>query len=143
MTNAYDRSAHPPTSVALQAWGIPPKAVKVLLIALQTMQFFLRTGFGESQQSYGGTREHPIFGFGQGNGAAPPGFAALSALLINAYKRMGNGAKLTSSYTARMFVLAAVMYVDDTDLTHLAPSQLTSDADLFKQVQKSTTNWVC
>ena len=38
------------------------------------MQFFLRTGFGESKQSYGGTLENPNFGLGQGNGAAPPDF---------------------------------------------------------------------
>ena len=54
---------------------------------------------------------------------------------------MGNGAKLTSAYTARMFVLAAVMYVDDTDLTHRASTQDTGDEVLFQQVQQATTDW--
>lgn len=99
----------------------------MLLIALQTMQFCLRTGFGESEASFGGSKENPLAGSGQGSGAAPAAFSAISALVVNAYRRMGNGAKLTSSYTARMFCLAAVMYVDDTDLLHWAPSASTSD----------------
>ena len=40
---AYDSVAHPIASVALQAWGVSLMMVKVLLCALQTMQFFLRT----------------------------------------------------------------------------------------------------
>ena len=41
-------------------------------------------------------------------------------------------------YTCRMFLLATVMYVDDTDLLHLAPSQETSDEELIHQVEEST-----
>ena len=106
------------------------------------MQFCVRTGFGESDRFYGGSEENPLAGYGQGNGAAPPAFSALSALIVNAYKRMGNnGAKLTSSYTARLFLLAAVMYVDDTDLCHMTPTVTSSDEELIQQVQTSTNAW--
>ena len=40
-----------------------------------------------------------------------------------------------------MFLLAAVMYVDDTDLLHLAPSKQTTDEELFTQVEDSTKAW--
>ena len=30
----YDRRAHPPTSIAMQSWGVPKCAVKVVLTAL-------------------------------------------------------------------------------------------------------------
>ena len=140
--DCYDRAAHGPASIGLQAWGITPKTVSVLLKAMMTMQFCLRTGFGESKQFYGGSEDNPLAGFGQGNGAAPPGFSALSSLIVNAYKRMGeNGAKLTSCYTARMFLLAAVMYVDDTDLCHMAPSQTSTDEALIARTQRSTNGW--
>ena len=54
---------------------------------------------------------------------------------------MGHGAKLTSAYTSRMFILAAVMYVDDTDLLHWAPSPTTSSGELVQQVQEATNDW--
>ena len=101
-SNCYDRVAHPPISVALQGWGVPKEAMCTMLIALQIMQFFLFTGFGESKQSYGGALVNPNQGLHQGNGAAPPGFAVLSALIVNVYHQMGHGAKPTSSYMARL-----------------------------------------
>ena len=82
----YDRTAHPPSNIALRSWGIPAAAIKVLLKALQTMQFCLRTGFGESKEFYGGSEDDPTQGSGQGNGAASALFSALGALVVNAYR---------------------------------------------------------
>jgi hypothetical protein len=67
---------------------------------MQTMQYVLKTGFGESTETYGGTSTSPNLGLGQGSGASPPGFMALSLLIVNAYRRMGHGAKILSSYSA-------------------------------------------
>ncbi len=89
--DCYDRAAHPPTSIALQSWGIPKSANRVLLATMQTMQYVLKTGFGESAESYGGTALSPLTGLGQGSGASPPAFMALSLLIVNAYRRMGHG----------------------------------------------------
>ena len=35
--DCYDRVAHPPASIALQSWGVPLPAIRVLLLAMQTM----------------------------------------------------------------------------------------------------------
>ena len=110
--------AHPPTRLALQSSGVPVAAVKVLLRALQVMQFCLRTGFGEASGTYGGTERNGLAGSGQENGAAPPSFVALSTLVVNTYKRSGRGAKITPTRTARLVLLAAIMYVNDTGLLH-------------------------
>ena len=64
--------------------------------------------------------DNPTLGLGMGNGAGPPDFSVLSTLIVNAYKRMGHGMKLTSADKARLFLLVAVMYVYDTDLLHRA-----------------------
>ena len=98
--DCYDRAAHPPTSIALQNWGIPASAIRILLTSMRTMQYVLKTGFGESTETYGGTRTSPNSGLGQGSGASPPGFMALSSLIVNAYRRMGHGAKILLSYLA-------------------------------------------
>jgi hypothetical protein len=67
---------------------------------MQTMQYVQRTGFGESSESYGGSADSPISGLGQGSGASPPAFMALSSLIVNAYRRLGHGAKIKSLYVA-------------------------------------------
>jgi len=54
--DCYDRVSHLPAAMALRGWGIPKEAVKILLQTMQLMQYFLRTGYGESKQSYGGRR---------------------------------------------------------------------------------------
>ena len=60
---------------------------------------------------------------------------------MNAYKRSGNGARLTPARTARIFVLAAILYVDDTDLLHWAESKHSSVEELIEQMQNETTQW--
>ena len=131
----YDRMANPPTSLAMQSWGPPKNSAKIVLTALRLMQFCIRTGFGESPEPFGGTEDRPFRGGGQDSGWAPPGFVALSSIMINAYKRAGCGAEITSSYFSRVFLLAAVMYVDDTNLLHWAESPEMTDEELIKTFQ--------
>ncbi len=85
--DCYDRVAHPPATIALQSFGVPPPAIRVLLLAMQTMRFFLRTGYGELDRSYGGSTEDRTLGLGQDNVAAGPGFLAISSLIVNSCLR--------------------------------------------------------
>ena len=105
------------------------------------MQYVLKTGFGKSANSFGGMTESPNSGLGQGSGASPLAFMALSSLIVKAYRWMGNGARMRSLYISRPFVLAAVVYVNDTDLLHWPPSAYTSLEDLIKFAQKEITDW--
>jgi hypothetical protein len=79
----YDIFAHPPASIALQSRGVARNPICILLLAMQTMQFFLWTGFNKSSESYGGSNKDCTLGLGQGNAAAGPGFLALSSLIGN------------------------------------------------------------
>ena len=54
-----------PTSIAIESWGDPKSAVKVLVTALQLMPFCLRAGFRESPELVGGTDSYPFAGSGQ------------------------------------------------------------------------------
>jgi hypothetical protein len=65
--NCYDAVAHPIASIALQALKVPPMTVVLALSVMQTVTFYLRTGYGVSQQGYGGTVDDPSMGLGQGN----------------------------------------------------------------------------
>ena len=60
---------------------------------------------------------------------------------MNAYKRMGHGAKLTSAYMARLVLVAAVMYVNDTDLLHKEKYPTAWNEELIEQVWDATMDW--
>jgi hypothetical protein len=137
--DCYDRAAHPLKSIAHQSWGITKPAIWALLRTMQTMQYFLKTGFSELTGSYGGTSTSPNSGLGQGSGAFPP--LASSSLIINAYRLMGHGAKIRSSYASRLFHLTAVMYVDDTDLLHWLESATTEPDKLVAHIQRATMDY--
>ncbi len=62
----------------------------------------------------------------------PPGFVSLGFMILWAYQRMGHDSKLTLDKTASIFILAAIMFVDDTDLLHLAPTPTTSEEEIIK-----------
>ena len=140
-SQCYDSVAHPIASVGLQAWGVPLMMVKVMLSVLQTMRFFIRSGFGDATESYGGSEVDKMGGLGQGNGAAPPAFTVVSTLLLMAYINMGHGVKINSAISGILFTLAAIIYVDDTDLLHWAPRPDMTDEEFFDHVQEAALAW--
>jgi hypothetical protein len=81
--DCYDRVTHPPASIALQSRVVARNPICILLLAMQTMQFFLWTGFSKSSESYGRSDKDPTLGLRQENAAAGPGFLALSSLIGN------------------------------------------------------------
>ncbi len=54
---------------------------------------------------------------------------------------MGHGAWVNLSYRSWVFILAAVMYVDDTDLLHWPASYSTDLDKLLVHVQQETMDW--
>jgi hypothetical protein len=139
--NCYDAVAHPVANIALQSFKVRATTVAMMLYVLQTMNFYLRTGFGQSIVPYGGTKEDPTMGLAQGNGAAPPGFLAVSTLMIEVYKRLGHGSNFVSAWSGDAFFLAAILYVDDSDLLHLSMVASDEDAAFLAQVQEATFDW--
>jgi hypothetical protein len=91
--------------------------------------------------SYGGTHEKRLAGFGQGNAAAGPGFTAMSLLIMKAYLRDGFDTQIYSSYYRQLLILAAVMYVDNTDLVPWSCLPFCSPVELIVAVQTDTYAW--
>jgi hypothetical protein len=109
--NCYDAVAHPIASIALQALKVPLMTVVLALSVMQTMTFYLRTGYGVSQQGYGGTVDDPSMGLGQGNGMAPSGFQSVSTLMINTYRRLGHASEFCGAWSGLLFCLAAIIEI--------------------------------
>ena len=70
-----------------------------------------------------------------------PSFGAFSSIAIGAYKGDGEGSKIMSPYLVRVFLLAAVMYVDDMDLLHWDESAGGKNEELIKSVQRDIKVW--
>jgi hypothetical protein len=80
--DCYDWDAHPIAAISLQSLGVPQLAINILLETMETIRFYLHTGFSESMTSYGRSPEEWLAGYGQGNAAAGPGFTAMSLLIV-------------------------------------------------------------
>jgi hypothetical protein len=139
--NCYDAVAHPIASIALQALKVPLMTVVLALSVMQTMTFYLRTGYGVSQQGYGGTVDDPSMGLGQGNGMAPSGFQSVSTLMVNSYRRLGHASEFSGAWSGIMFCLAAILYVDDTDLLIVAKNRDMTLDEFFEQSQSAVMDW--
>jgi hypothetical protein len=137
----YDAANHAACSIALQAIGVPENMVQCYLTSVQRMQYFLQTGFGLSTYSYGGTPDSICMGLTQGSGASPGAWSAISTVIVGAYKHQGYGARLYSGWSGNDVYLAALLYVDDTDLLHSAPAPDLPTQVLVKWVQQAITCW--
>ncbi len=73
LANCYDAVAYPIASIALQGFNVCKVMVAMMLYVLETMTWYLKTAFGQSEISFGGTALDPSMGLGQGNGVPPPG----------------------------------------------------------------------
>jgi hypothetical protein len=113
----------------------------VLLLAMQMMRFFLRTGYGELDRSYGGLTEDRTQKLGQGIVAAGPRFLAISAQIVNAYLQDGHGARMMTSLSHCCFILAAVLYVDDVDNIHVTALMLATLKELIDHAQLLMNAW--
>ena len=109
---------------------------------MQLMQYFIKSGFGiANTPSFGGTISSPLMGLGQGSGAAPMGMRCIVSLVDMSYKRLGHGMKTQMSISERIFILAAIIYVDDTDLLHWASRYGISDEEFIEDIQSATFDW--
>ena len=140
----YDRGCAPISGLAARAHGVSRQSTQLMLQTMQSMDYFIKTGFGISEEPVFGGSSHlgsKLMGFGQGSGAAPGGMRNIVTLVDNAYKRLGHGMAATSSISGRIFLLAAIIYVDDTDLLHWAKFYGIEDEEFVGQVQEATTDW--
>lgn len=139
--NCYDAIAHLIASIALQAFQVPLATVVLSLSVLQTMTFYLRTGYVVSKTGYGGSELDPTFGLGQGNGMAPSGFSAVSSLMVRAFEQLGHASSFSGAWTGILFALAAIIYVDDTDLLLRARCRDMTMDEFHSDCQEAVTNW--
>ena len=141
LKNCYDAVHHSIASIAVQAMGVPVLAVKLVLSCLQTMFFWLRTAHGVAETPFGGTTSKPFMTLGQGGGHSPSHFTGVSTLMIGSYKKLGHRCRYTSAISGVVFLFAAILYVDDTDLLLRVNNITDSDEEFIKLIQSAVMDW--
>ena len=111
----YDRVSHAVAALTLRAYKVHNSSVLRMLSPIQSMEYYLRTGFGESTFFFGGKGSHKQ-GLCQGNGAAPPTWLQISTLLINAQRRHQHGITIETPISKRKIQQVGQLYVENTNL---------------------------
>ncbi len=111
-----------------------------MLYVLETMTWYLKTAFGQSEILFGSMVFDPSMGLGQGNGAAPPGFLAVCTLMIKVYPNLGHEVMFIWAWAWDDFTLSAVLYVDDSDVFQMA-IRMTLERIFLQIVQSATNDW--
>jgi hypothetical protein len=84
----------------MQRNGVPRSVVDCLFSTLQNATHKVRTGYGDSTGTYGGSNwTIPMHGIGQGNGTRPAIWAVLSSPILNMLRTNGHGGEFFSPFS--------------------------------------------
>ena len=139
--NCYDIIAHAIASLVFQAFGVPEEAVESMLTAIEEMKYFLRTAYGDSGDFAGSSLSIKFQGLCQGNGAAPAGWAVISITILHAHKVKGHGGHFVCPISNLSGHLAAILFVDDTDILHINLNKDETVHEAHEALQASVHNW--
>jgi hypothetical protein len=115
--------------------------VLTYLRTLQTMTFYLKTGFGMAKEGYGCTELVPYMGLTQGSCASPPVWTAVSTAIVTSYKREGYGVEMWTAWSGLIVAVAAILVVDDTDLLHLCTDENMTEYQFVMRSNRATYFW--
>ena len=112
----YDRIVHSVATLLCRNEGASRSTLLLMFGAIQNMEYFIRTTFGESSSSYGGPQLIPFQGSCQGNGASPAIWLVISMYLVLLLQEAGHFSTCSTAYSGTIFALLGFLFVDDTDL---------------------------
>ena len=112
-----------------------------MFLTLQKATHRVRTGFGDSTTSFSPPSDTPFQGCGQGNGAGPTIWVAISSILIDMIAGAGHGLEMVSSLSGKLMSAVSFCFVDDSDVVEATLSPDHSSEDLVSKVQAALDLW--
>ena len=113
----YDRVNH---IIMAMVWIVLIRNIMVvflILSCLQTMEFFQRTGYGDSQDCFGIVNCILTWmGLGQGSRGASHGWMQLSSVIVNIMKKTGHAADIRHPITGAIVRSVGSLFVDDANI---------------------------
>jgi len=115
--SCYDRITLLAAALSLCRLGATTLSVQSMLSMIHGMNHHIQTAFGDSSKSAGRTTwKSPITGIGQGNGAGPSIWVAVSSPMFDIMRQDGFYALLTGAISKLQRKISGFAFVDDTDL---------------------------
>jgi hypothetical protein len=137
----YDRMVHNVSSLCLQRLGAPIEPIVSMFSTIQDLQHHIRTVHGDSSTFFSGSNwEVPIHGVGQGNGAGPQTWAAVSTPIFNMLRGEGCGSVFESVLSRESLHFVGFAFVDDTDLVSSGFNN-TSGVHVIQNIQYAVLAW--
>jgi Reverse transcriptase (RNA-dependent DNA polymerase) len=132
--SCYDRISIPIAALSLQRLGVTQPTIQVMFNTLSQMRHYIRTKFGDSDSFYQESSQK-FHGIGQGNGAGPMIWVAVSSPLLMRLHAQGHGITIRSANTD--FHFTSFTFVDDNDLIQT----ITDIIDTTSEAQASLDMW--
>ena len=106
------------------------------------MKHHVQTSYGDSTKWFGGPEwMTPIHGMGQGNGAGPAIWAAVSTPVLNLMQQEGHGTFFHAALTNEEIRFVRYAFVDDTDLCETTQEPDTTAAAVAHRMQAVLECW--
>ena len=102
-----------------QEFVVREEAIESVLTAIKEIKYFLRTAYGDYKDFAGSSISIKLQGLCQGSGAAPAGGVVISITILHAHKQKGHGGHVGCPISNVSGHLAAIIFVDNTDILHL------------------------
>jgi len=120
--------------------GASTTSITSMISTLYQMEHHICTSFGDSTKA-GNHKQwgKPIAGIGQGNGAGPQIWAAVSSLLFEPLQQQGYFTHIIGAMSLQAHKLMGFAFVNDTDLCVTHPSN--SIKQVASHMQGSITTW--
>ena len=139
----YDRIVVPLAMLAAWRLGMNDALASLFAIAFQNMSFRNSTGYGVSEHLESPSAKWPVFGVGQGSGAAPCAWLIVSVILFSVLRQTSQGmdfmdptGSVRHARTTDGFVDDATSGESDAHLDRpMGPSQLTT------RIQQTAQSW--
>lgn len=142
LKSCYDRINHTFASLCLQRQGLHKSEVTCMFDTLQTMTHRVRTAYGDSTQSFGGTNwTQWCSSIYQGNGAGPIIWAAVSSPLLEALRHQGYRSYFRSALSNEDIWFAGYKFVDDMDLVQTGVTVDEAVEQVATRMQNSLNQW--
>ena len=139
--SCFDRIVHWIAKICLLRFGLPRAPLKCLMTTMEKAVHCLRTGFGDSERTFGSPFEIPFQGSGQGNGAGPAMWVAISSVLMAMMLHAGFGLTATSALSCFLVVVTCFAFVDNTDVIHAASDVDTPALRILPWIQACVDTW--
>jgi len=138
----YDHIIHLFAAIALMCLCVPMNPIRMMFGTIQELRHFIRTMNGDSKQFFLGTPSgKPNQGVGQGNGAGPQIWAAISSPIFEYVRKQGYGAKFIASISQKRTHVAGFGFVDDVDLLAANNSMEQTREQVVDSLQGCLNSW--